>query len=305
MLFSLEGGRTYDRYYDVVVLGDSFSNATPLAQWQNYLVRETGLSLVTYKVDDIDIDSFVSSSAYKDHPPRVVIYQTIERSFVGRGTGWNKGDCKTVSVAYQGVPARTLSGTQTTRPHMRNTRNGPLHPNLSSGAHYLKRVIKKTFNKKSNRAIKLPLSRNDLFSNRQSGHLLVYRNDFERYQVSKGHLNQAICGLSYIQNTFQKNGETLFVGMIAPDKLTAYQNLIKDFDREKINWMKEIQKHRKLNVPNLKVSLKNEIARGALDVYLPNDTHWGSAGHRTVARALQEYLKRRGVIAPLPASYDR
>ena len=88
--------------------------------------------------------------------------------------------------------------------------------------------------------------------------------------------------------------------MIAPDKLTSYQQLIKDFDREKIQWMEVIQKHRGLNVPNLNVALKNEIARGTSDVYLPNDTHWGSAGHRTVARALQEYLKRKSVLAPLP-----
>jgi hypothetical protein len=46
-LFKLTGEQKYDRYYDVVVLGDSFSNANPRAQWQNYFVRATGLSLVT------------------------------------------------------------------------------------------------------------------------------------------------------------------------------------------------------------------------------------------------------------------
>ena len=39
---------------------------------------------------------------------------------------------------------------------------------------------------------------------------------------------------------------------------------------------------------------------GAADVYLPNETHWGSLGHQIVARALQEYLKRMGVLAPTP-----
>ena len=74
-LVSLEGKHEYDQYHDVVVLGDSFSEAYPKAQWQNYFVRGTGLSL-------------------------------------------------------------TLPGNQTTLPHMRNTQNGPLHPNLSSGIHY-------------------------------------------------------------------------------------------------------------------------------------------------------------------------
>ena len=114
-------------------------------------------------------------------------------------------------------------------------------------------------------------------------------------------LNEAICGLSYIQNIFQKNGKTFFIGMVAPDKLTTYMDVYKNFDHDKIHWMEEIKKHRELNVPNLNVALKNEIAQGVRDIYLPNDTHWGSAGHRTVARALQEYLNRKGVLTPLPA----
>jgi len=97
--------------------------------------------------------------------------------------------------------------------------------------------------------------------------------------------------------TFEK---TFFVGMIAPDKLTAYMDVYKNFAHDKIHWMDEIANHPELNVPRLDVTLKNEIARGVRDVYLPNDTHWGFAGQRTVARALQEYLKRKGVLLPLP-----
>ena len=298
-LFTLEEGREYDQYYDVVVLGDSFSVTFPRAQWQNYFVRATGLSLVTYKVDDIDIESFVASPAYQDHPPRIVIYETVERSFVGRGNSWNKGDCRTVpTLAFKGQPLKIRPGNQALSSHTRNTRNGPLHPNLSSAAHYLKRLIKKTFNEKSNRAIKIALNRNDLFSNRQSDHVLVYRNDFERYRVSKEDLNGAICGLSYIQNTFQKNGKTYFVGMVAPDKLTTYMNVYKNFDREKTHRMDEIAKHPQLHVPRLDLALQKEIALGGQDVYLPNNTHWGSNGHQAVAKNLREFLIDRNILAP-------
>ncbi len=303
MLYTFDEGREYKQYYDVVVLGDSLSITFPRAQWQNYFVHQTGLSLVTYKIDDIDIESFVASPAYKHHPPRIVIYETVERSFVDRTNSWNKGGCRTAPTsAFKGSPLEIRPGNQPLSSHTRNTRNGPLHPNLSSGAHYLKRLIKKTINNKSNQAIKIALNRNDLFSNQQSGHLLVYRKDFKRYQVSKKDLNEAVCGLSYIQNIFQQHGKTFFIGMVAPDKLTTYMDVYKNFDHDKIHWMEEIKKHRELNVPNLNVALKNESARGAWDVYLPNDTHWGSAGQRTVTRTLQEYLKRKGVLRPLPAS---
>jgi len=301
MLYTFDEGKKYDQYYDVVVLGDSFSITFPRAQWQNHFVRATGLSLVTYEVDDIDIESFVASPAYKDHPPRIVIYETVERSFVDRCPQWNKGDCRTApNPVFKKPHLKFRSGNQLLSAHTRNTQNGPLHPNLSSGVHFLKRSIKKAFNQKSHQVIKIALSRNDLFSNRQSGHLLVYRHDFKRYQVSKEDLDGAVCGLSYIQNTFQKNGKTFFIGMVAPDKLTAYMNVYKNFDREKIYWMKDIEKHPELNVPNLNVALSNDIARGVRDVYLPNDTHWGSAGQRIVARTLIKYLTQKKALSAQP-----
>ena len=300
-LFTLKENREYDQYYDVVVLGDSFSVTFPRAQWQNYFVRATGLSLATYKVDDIDIESFVNSPVFKEHPPRVVIYETVERSFVGRGNKWRKGNCKPeIYPKPRWQPLALKPGTQTISTRSRDIRAGVLHPNLSSGAHFLKRSIKKIFNKKSHRAIKISLNRDDLFSNRQSGHLLVYRNDFERYRVSKEDLDGAICGLSYIQNTFQKNGKTIFVGMIAPDKLTAYMDVYKSFDRDKIHWMDEVARHPQLQVPRLDVALRNEIARGTRDVYLPNDTHWGSSGQQIVAHTLAKYLTDIKALASQP-----
>ncbi len=301
MLYTFDKGRDYKQYHDVVVLGDSFSITFPKTQWQNYFVRATGLSLVTYKVDDIDIEAFVTSAAYRDHPPRIVIYQTVERSFVGRGTKWNNGACEPES--FTKLPWKPLPlqpGNQPTSPHSRDNRSGPFHPNLSSGAHFLKRTIKKTFNKKSHRTIKLPLTRDDLFSNRQSGQLLVYRNDFERYRVSPEQLKQAICGFSRIQTVFQKNKQTFFVGVVAPDKLTSYLEYIQDYDREKIHWLDEIARHPQLHTPRLDVALREEIASGVRDVYLPNDTHWGSNGHRAVARNLLEYLMDQKILVPGP-----
>jgi len=172
-------------------------------------------------------------------------------------------------------PLLIKPGNQPTSPHSRNNQAGLFHPNLSSGVHFLKRSIKKAFSKKSHQAIKVPLNRSDLFSNRQSNEVLLYRNDFEKYRVSKEDLNRAVCGLAYIQNTFEKNGKTFFIGMIAPDKLTAYMNVYKNFDREKINWMDEIAKHPQLHAPRLDLALKKKITNGIRDVYLPNDTHWG------------------------------
>lgn len=297
--FPFAKGNEYTKYYDVVVLGDSFSRSYPHSQWQNYFVARTGLSLITYDLVGIDIHKFVSSPEFSAHPPRVVIYETVERSFVGRGNSWNNGNCQAKEFPKPDwMPLTTQSSNQKFTEHTRNTHTGILYPNIPTSIHYIKRFIKKTFNEKSNRALKYTITRNDLFSNRLSDFMLVFRNDFERYAVSKKRLNRAICGFHTIQNTFQKNGKTLFVGMVAPDKLTAYLDWIKNFDHDKIHWMTEIGKYPELNMVPLLKALKKEIANGGRDVYLPNDTHWGPTGMRVTSDALHQYLMDSGVFKP-------
>jgi len=297
--FTFAKGIKYTKYYDIVVLGDSFSRSFPHSQWQNYFVARTGLSLITYDLVGIDIHTFVTSPEFFAHPPRMVIYETVERSFVGRGNSWNNGNCQANETPKPDwFPLTTQSSNQIFEEHIRNTKTGLLHPNISTSVHYIKRLIKKTFNKKSNRALKYALTRNDLFSNRLNNFALFFRNDFNRYAVSKEQFAKAICGYYAMQNLFQKNGKTLFVGMVAPDKLTAYFDWIKDFDRDKTHWTTEIDKHPELNMIPLLKALRREIGNGGQDVYLPNDTHWGPNGMKVASDTLYQYLKDSGALKP-------
>ena len=299
MQFTVAKGSKYTQYYDIVVLGDSFSRTFPNTLWQNHFVARTGLSLITYDLVRTDIHTLVSSPEFSTHPPRVVIYETVERSFVDRGNSWDDGNCQAKETKKPDwMPLTTESSNQTFTEHIRSTDTGFFHPNISNSAYYLKRLIKKTFNKKPNRALKYPLTRSDLFSNRLNEFILVYWDDLNRYSVSEKRLNNAICGFYTMQNTFQKNGKTLFVGMVAPDKLTAYFDWIKDFDREKTHWMTEIDKHPELNMIPLLKALRREIANGGQDVYLPNDTHWGPTGMKVASNTLYQYLKDTGVLKP-------
>ena len=94
MLFTLEGRGNTTGIMTLWFWAILFPTPPQEPNGRTILSRETGLSLITYKVDDIDIESFVASPAYKDHPPRIVIYETVERSFRGPGNAWNKGNCK-------------------------------------------------------------------------------------------------------------------------------------------------------------------------------------------------------------------
>ncbi len=88
------------------------------------------------------------------------------------------------------------------------------------------------------------------------------------------------------QNKVQANGATLFMAMIAPDKLTAYSEFIGNDNVAHLSRIEETADTEGLNLVRIHKPLIEAIHDGVIDVYLPNDTHWGSAGHSNVADEL-------------------
>ncbi|HET6370235.1 MAG TPA: hypothetical protein VFG95_03510, partial [Nitrospiria bacterium] len=104
------------------------------------------------------------------------------------------------------------------------------------------------------------------------------------------------CGLINLQNRIQANGVTFFVILIAPDKLTAYADYITDRDFTQISRLDRLASDPGLHLPRVDLALKKAIDAGVKDVYLPDDTHWGSAGYKIAADTLVEYLKEKGLL---------
>jgi len=73
----------YKRYYDVVVLGDSFSENQSHG-WQNYFARESGLSVITFRLGRVKPDDILNSQVYRKQPPKLFIYQIVERNIINR-----------------------------------------------------------------------------------------------------------------------------------------------------------------------------------------------------------------------------
>ena len=46
-----------------------------------------------------------------------------------------------------------------------------------------------------------------------------------------------------------------------------------------------------LHLVRLDQAMQAAIAEGAVDVYLPNDTHWASRGHKIAAATVARYLQ--------------
>jgi hypothetical protein len=79
-------GSSYDQYYDVVVIGDSFSwepSGDPPQHpnhWHNFLVDMTGWSLLVRRSSEASLPEFLSNPTFVSSPPKVLIYEQVERN---------------------------------------------------------------------------------------------------------------------------------------------------------------------------------------------------------------------------------
>jgi hypothetical protein len=99
------------------------------------------------------------------------------------------------------------------------------------------------------------------------------------------------------QHGVEANGTTRFAFVMVPDKSWAYAPYLPDY-----SWQIDAAKHLSLdvsfNMPRVDLALRAAIGAGVQDVYLPNDTHWGSAGSRIAAQVVSRYLHQPVMMAP-------
>jgi len=224
----------------------------------------------------------------KGPPPPLLIFEIVERDLI-----WTlsrvRGDC--ISKKNPDItPIKIKPISDPLLQFKRNTKTGLLNLKIGVSANYLKKRILR-----SSDVVLMPLDRGGLFSNKLSKDTLVWGSDFLNYSFNEEKINQAVCGLLNLQNLVQSNNKTLFIAMIAPDKLSIYANYFKSFrDKEKI--VLDYFTKKPINFPRVDVALKQGLEKGVVDVYLPNDTHWGSWGHKTAAQTLVKYLEKRGIL---------
>jgi len=78
--------------------------------------------------------------------------------------------------------------------------------------------------------------------------------------------------------------------MVPPDKLTAYADYLSDSKFKDVSLLPRLADIHPDVMPRLDKALTQAIHRGEQDVYLPDDTHWGSSGQRIAAETLISFL---------------
>lgn len=294
--------QTYDQYADVLVIGDSFSFAGLYGvtnyPWQTYLAENAGFSITTvnhytktlpYTYEKTLFASIVNSEGFQKNPPRVLILEVIERQLdILPDVG---GNCRVehqvdkIQEFIKGplaVPSKEV---------FRNRQKPALKEQVSYAYQYLTRLLSRDRDT-SPSVYSLELDNNKLFSNKRSDRLLVYQGDVRKRTWDEKQLASIHCRLANMQDLVQKNGKTLFVAMLVPDKLSAYSRYLKDRSYAGFGVIERLAADADLHVPRLDLAMKAAIDGGMVDVYLPDDTHWSYRGHEIAAKVMADYLKR-------------
>ena len=137
---------------------------------------------------------------------------------------------------------------------------------------------------------KLGLTTPSLFSSAEGRQLLVYKDDFRKAQWKPDALDGLPCRLSRLKTLVEANGKTRLLVLIAPDKLTAYSRYVRQRQYASLSRLEHFLDVNQLPAPRIDQRLSSAIAKGEVDIYLPDNTHWGYRGHEIVAETVLDYL---------------
>jgi len=294
----------YDKHYDVVVIGDSYSRRT-YTGWQNYFVDLTGLSLITLDIQNVSIWDIIKSPTFLASPPFLVICSSVEW-----GLWLRNSQCAKAEGTGKNDGMKNILSTPVSPLHRKTVKNYPKHESflerkisLDAAASYiLKSSARNIFGINVSKAEKFALNRKELFSNKGNVFLLVSEEDLWMRDFSEDKIDIIKCNLLKMQNKVQSNNHTRFMVMVVPDKLTAYSNYLVDKKYASSGITDRLAEDQELMIPRVDMAIKQAIDRGVEDVYLPNDIHWGSEGYRIGAEAVCGFLVMRGILQPFDAS---
>ena len=281
--------KDYDRYYDVVVLGDSFSvdQASRLFGWQNYFINRTGLSMIVFDTRRFWPIEIYDSPEFKKHPPKVFVFESVER-YLHERVAYFSGMTPPPPRAAQ--PAELFASNNSlklnTKEQAPNTQAG-YDPNHVLG--HLGAIVQRHL-RLNNQVVEVPIDKKGLFSSTNDTDLLVYFDEFKKQKLTPKDFEDLRLGADVFRKIIEGNGCTRFVMIVAPDKTSTFAPYLQDPAQATANLVAELAKDPGLPVPRTDLILSEAIATGKKDVYLPNDSHWGSIGHKLFADALADHL---------------
>jgi hypothetical protein len=149
-------------------------------------------------------------------------------------------------------------------------------------------------------SLNVRLNRSDLFSSHFADELLIYRRDLNKRSWQEGDLERIRCRFAEIARVFSANGTTRFVTALAPDKSSIYRPWLLHPEELPESRLGRLLDDFPIPDARLDLGLAQGVRNGVKDLYMPDDTHWGAAGHALAADAILDLLIREGAAHRAP-----
>lgn len=278
--------------YDVIILGDSFSDfeEEKWHKWPHYLAYKTGLDIGVFHRKKFTLHDLEDYLKINNNKPVVIIYEIVERALFYEHSKNTEcpGPYKFVGdiLFSQAVSAEmTIAGRDKVK-------------TISHIGYVTKFILKncmKLLNLTSTNAQTLPLVKNNIFSSNKKNEILVFKDDLDKRNWTDNDWTKIRCNLLSWQEKFEKDYGVHFITMVAPDKTTIYSQYIDDIEMSL--WSKiDILDAGELHLVRFDKNMKDKINNGLIDLYLPNNTHWSSNGHDIAANITIDILKDHGIL---------
>lgn len=284
--------------FDLLILGDSFSNkkntqTDPGTYWHNYLWAMTGLRTAVYNRNTVDPRTVIQDYLSRPTPPKIIIYQML-LSDLNEVMEFGNKQCDAPTYIHPTAYTAQIQKTVLRDIHRPKTSASTFiqfHQAISVMKHRVLDIVSN-----DNPALKNQLNSGTYFSNRDSHLLLTHNADLVMNKWRRPYVDKGICGLRQLQTLMQENESTFGVILLVPNKTLAYAKSIKNTRFSVKNWYPLIAESEGIHAPRLDLSIEKALKNGLVDLYLPDDTHWGFAGHRLAAEVVRDFLVERGVL---------
>ncbi len=276
----------YAPNHTVVVFGDSFSLSRPDTNWLSYLHDATGFEIVLFSLSGkVTLEAFLQSEEFRTHPPALLIYETVERSWMQRFLAMS-GEVEPSAGSPEALSTK-LRPVVAVRKEIHRPETADLKTRISTSINHIERSIARAMKLTEVEALEIDRP-SPMFSSKKAESLLVLKDDLGKRAVSDETVAQALSHLDVMRSRVEANGVTRFLAVVFPDKLTVYTE-----------WLHEKDSLPKSLLPALRGSdtvlpldevLMRLVSDGAQDVYLPNDSHAGWIGSEAAAKTVVEFV---------------
>jgi len=288
----------YDRYYEIVIIGDSFSRNLK-SGWQNFLSNKTGASIITFDIQKTSVSEILQTPMFKKRPPRIFIYESVEYAIWLRNSycSTELGDNYVKAVSQKQALLISSLGVSplTVPPSLPSFKT--MKFDVDAAANYLyKSFFRNILSLNFTDVRYYELTNPSLFSNNSSDIILFHYKNFDKLDISKKNIETSVCSLLNLQRAVENNKETSFLFLPIPDKLSAYASKLTTDEFINIGIIKDFE-NINLNMVRVDDYISREIENGVVDLYLPDDTHFSYKGYKVASLAVFDYLLTAGLIS--------